>query len=126
MSEQRILPCPVPGSGESDAAATADIEAPRHIQLADAELTYFPSFYDSATSAALFDSLIAETPWRQDTLRFGGREVAVPRLQAWYGDRRYGYSGLQLAPLPWTPALTAMRERITERCGLEFNSVLIK
>lgn len=123
MSDQHTLQFSAPGF--ADAAATPDPEAPRCIQLVDAELTYFPSFYDSATSAMLLASLIAETPWRQDTLRFGGREIAVPRLQAWYGDRRYGYSGLNLAPLPWTPVLAAMRQRITERCGLEFNSVLI-
>lgn len=98
---------------------------PQHIQLADAELTYLPSFYDSATSAALFATLINETPWRQDTLRFGGKEVLVPRLQAWYGDKRYGYSGLRLAPLPWTPTLAAIRKRIADYCNIAFNSVLI-
>lgn len=69
--------------------------------------------------------LLDETAWRQDTLRFGGKEVLVPRLQAWYGERRYGYSGLKLAPLPWTPTLDAIRHRIAEHCGTLFNSVLI-
>ncbi|MDY6982166.1 MAG: alpha-ketoglutarate-dependent dioxygenase AlkB [Pseudomonadota bacterium] len=108
-----------------DHAAAAATQHAQTIQLADAELSYIPSFYDSAASAALFTTLINETPWRQDTLRFGGKEVLVPRLQAWYGDKRYGYSGLRLAPLPWTPTLAAIRERVANHCGIDFNSVLI-
>ena len=75
----------------------------------------------------MFTTLLAATPWRQDTLRFGGKAVPVPRLQAWYGDAnsRYGYSGLQLAPLPWTPLLRSLRDRLTQTLGLRFNSVLL-
>jgi alkylated DNA repair dioxygenase AlkB len=69
--------------------------------------------------------LLAETAWRQDTLKFGGKEVLVPRLQAWYGERRYAYSGLRLVPLPWTPVLDEIRRKISAICGLEFNSVLL-
>lgn len=124
MTVQHSLPLsstPAPDAGV-DATTTPD---DHRILLADAELRYIPAFYDAATSVALLATLIAETPWRQDTLRFGGKEVLVPRLQAWYGDKRYGYSGLQLAPLPWTPTLDAIRERISAYCGLAFNSVLI-
>ncbi|HEY0961173.1 MAG TPA: alpha-ketoglutarate-dependent dioxygenase AlkB [Pseudomonadales bacterium] len=108
--------------GTSDAARV--ITAQR-VQIPDAELTYIPAFFDPASSVALLAALIDETPWRQDVLRFGGKEVVVPRLQAWYGERRYGYSGLRLAPLPWTSTLASIRQRITEYCGVEFNSVLI-
>jgi alkylated DNA repair dioxygenase AlkB len=73
----------------------------------------------------LLRTLLVETPWRQDTLKFGGKEVAVPRLQAWYGDRRYAYSGLRLVPLPWTPLLDNIRRRISATFKHEFNSVLL-
>lgn len=88
-------------------------------------MRYLPGFYDAAESAALLRTLLDETPWRQDTLRFGGKDVLVPRLQAWYGDRRYGYSGLKLTPLPWTPVLDAMRRKIAAVAQLEFNYVLV-
>lgn len=95
--------------------------------LPDAELRYFPAWYSPAESIALRRQLLAETPWRQDSLRFGGKPVAIPRLQAWYGDRasRYEYSGLRLSPLPWTPLLTRLRERLERELGLQFNSVLL-
>jgi alkylated DNA repair dioxygenase AlkB len=119
---QHTLPLSIPPTISGiDAVASKRQE----ILLADAELSYIPSFYDSAASAALFTTLITETPWRQDTLRFGGKEVAIPRLQAWYGEKGYGYSGLQLTPLPWTAALAAIRQRVAEYCGIDFNSVLI-
>ena len=95
------------------------------IQLPDASLAYYRYFYDDAESSALLRTLFAETAWRQDTLRFGGKEVAVPRLQAWYGDRHYAYSGLKLTPLPWTSTLDAIRQRIGGVCTVPFNSVLM-
>lgn len=98
---------------------------PEKLSLADAELYYLPDFYDAAESAALLQRLLAETPWRQDTLNFAGKPVAVPRLQAWYGERRYGYSGLKFPPLSWTPLMDAIRRRISDATGLAFNSTLV-
>jgi alkylated DNA repair dioxygenase AlkB len=65
--------------------------------------------------------------WQQDTLKFGGKQVLVPRLQAWYGDAtsNYGYSGLHLTPLPWTPLLLAIKEKIESSFDIFFNSVLL-
>ena len=107
--------------------ATGPAAGGERFTLPDAELHYFPAWYTPPESAALRQQLLAETPWRQDSLRFAGKPVAVPRLQAWYGDRasHYGYSGLHLSPLPWTPLLAGMRERIERELGLRFNSVLL-
>jgi alkylated DNA repair dioxygenase AlkB len=50
-----------------------------------------------------------------------------PRLTAWYGDAtaRYSYSGLDLTPQPWTPALLALRTQVEQATGVTFNSVLL-
>jgi alkylated DNA repair dioxygenase AlkB len=108
----------------SGAAASGKC-APEKLNLVDADLSYIRCFYDTADSAALLQTLLVETPWRQDSLNFGGKEVTVPRLQAWYGDHRYGYSGLRLSPLPWTPLLDSIRNKIAAASGLNFNSVLL-
>lgn len=65
--------------------------------------------------------------WRQERIRVYGREHAVPRLTAWYGDRgaTYTYSGIRHEPQPWSPTLVAMRERIEAAAGARFNSVLL-
>jgi alkylated DNA repair dioxygenase AlkB len=125
MTAQHLLSFATAESPSRSDAPASIKQAAEHFRLIDAELAYLPRFYDEAACAALLQSLSAATPWRQDTLKFGGKEVAVPRLQAWYGERRYGYSGLKLVPLPWTPVLDAIRSKISTACGLSFNSVLL-
>lgn len=83
---------------------------PRHvpsIELPDAALDYRADWVDSDTADAWLQELILATPWTQPEIRLYGRQVAVPRLVAWYGDSQaaYRYSGLQHEPLAWTPLL---------------------
>lgn len=56
-----------------------------------------------------------EVPWAQRSIRLFGRDVVQPRLVAWVGDAgcSYRYSGVTLAPEPWTRTLIDLRERIT-------------
>jgi len=97
------------------------------IALRDAELHYLSAFYSRAESQQVMEQLLATVPWQQETLKFGGRQVLVPRLQAWYGEltANYGYSGLHLAPLAWTPALLAIKTKIEKSFDMSFNSVLL-
>lgn len=74
---------------------------------------------------ALMRVLRSETPWRQNHLRFGERVVPEPRLVSWHGEAAYTYSGLTLAPNPWTPTLTALRERLEEITEASYNTVLL-
>lgn len=55
-----------------------------------------------------------------------GKYVTVPRLQAWHGEAHcdYKFSGVTLAPQPWTPELLAIRDKCSEVCHVSFNSVL--
>ncbi len=80
---------------------------------------------DQANEA--FASLLAEVPFRQETIRLFGKPILQPRLTAWHGDpgAAYTYSGLSLAPTPWTPALSRLRARVEEAAGDSFNSVLV-
>ncbi len=94
----------------------------------DGSVSYLSGFIDGGEAVTLFSTLRTETPWRQEKTRMFGREVAVPRLQAWVGDpgTDYTYSGLTLSPLPWTHALAALRDRLhAARPGIRFNSVLL-
>lgn len=115
---------PSPATDRGDIWLSSDFE---RIRLRDAELSYAPAFFSSVESAHILQTLLRETPWRQDVLNFAGRTVPVPRLQAWYGDPHtaYGYSGLHLTPLPWTETLNAIRRRLETALKLNFNSVLL-
>lgn len=94
------------------------------IDLVDAELYYHRDFI--AQPQRCYQRLLEEVQWRQDTIMMYGRPVKIPRLNAWYGDADadYSYSGLQLAPLPWTPTLQSIREAVEAHLNQRFNSVL--
>jgi alkylated DNA repair dioxygenase AlkB len=69
--------------------------------------------------------LLAQTPWRAETVVVFGKRHLQPRLTAWYGEASYTYSGLRLEPLPWTPLLGELRAAVEAACGARFNSVLL-
>lgn len=97
------------------------------IVLEDAHLRYFPHFLDDAKAGDLLQQLLRETAWRQEEIYIAGIARKQARLSAWVGDANahYSYSGLQLAPSPWTPSLLQLRSAIQERCLCQFNSVLL-
>lgn len=111
---------------KSDVPASGLRHAPL-IELPDAALDYRADWVDSDTADAWLQELILATPWTQPEIRLYGRQVAVPRLVAWYGDSQaaYRYSGLQHEPLAWTPLLQGVRQRLERETGHRFNGVLL-
>lgn len=105
----------------------AHTDSCEQLSLPDAQLQYFPAFYPSALCSQFLELLLRDIPWQQDTLQIAGKAVKVPRLQSWHGDSNthYGYSGLKLAPRPWTPLLQRIREDLQRQLQLPFNSVLL-
>jgi alkylated DNA repair dioxygenase AlkB len=73
----------------------------------------------------ILQRLLAQTPWRAETVVVFGQRHLQPRLTAWYGEASYTYSGLRLEPLPWTPLLDEIRAAVEAACGARFNSVLL-
>ena len=75
----------------------------------------------------MFEQLLAEVAWQQDVVHMYGKKIAVPRLQALYGDpgTDYQYTGISLTPNAWTPLLLSLKEQIELKTKQKFNSVLI-
>lgn len=86
---------------------------------------YRKAFKDDADN--WFPSLLAETPWQQDAIHIAGQLRKIPRLQAWYGDAdaHYQYSGLSLAPQPWSPLMKTIKTQVEGLTGQVFNSALL-
>jgi alkylated DNA repair dioxygenase AlkB len=97
------------------------------LDLPDAEIVFYPDFFSTIEADRLFRELRDTMAWRQDTIKFFGKSVDVPRLTAWYGDEgtRYVYSGIENVPLPWTPALLDVKRAVESPSGVVFNSVLV-
>lgn len=97
------------------------------IAATDADIRLFDPFFDKQKACQLFTEIYNSTPWQQDSIRLYGRDIAIPRLQAWYGDSycSYSYSGIVLQPLEWTPLLLEIRQSVEQTLETTFNSVLI-
>ena len=103
--------------------------APECIRLAlfEGEVRLWPSAFRPDEAAQLFTELRQTIDWQQESILMFGRRVPVPRLVAWHGDpgTSYTYSGTLHQPLPWTPPLTRIRDRVGELSCARFNAVLL-
>lgn len=101
--------------------------APQRLSLPDADVYLLPRFIPEAEQASLWQRLQQEIAWRQEEIKLFGKSIPQPRLTAWYGDagKSYTYSGLTWQPLPWTPVLTQLREKLLSTTEISFNSVLL-
>lgn len=93
-------------------------------QILDAEVRLYRNVFTPAESDTFHRHLMATVAWREHMTRFGR---PVPRLTAFYGDtgKTYTYSGIVEIPLPWTPPLLAIKQRVEDVSGAVFNTVLL-
>ena len=76
---------------------------------------------------SLFCYLRDHLAWQQPSIQVFGKWHPIPRLQVYMGDRdsAYRYSGQHFTPEPWLAPISAMRARLTQTLGCDFNAVLI-
>ncbi len=84
---------------------------------------HHPVLEDSGCAYSVLQQGLA---WRQDRIQVHGRQVNIPRLQAWYGEPhcRYTYSGLTMQPIPMPAPLMALKSIAEQITGSFFNAVL--
>ncbi len=95
------------------------------IPVRDGELGWLAQLPLPWPNAEVLARLIRETDWRQESIVVYGKRHLQPRLSAWHGEKGYRYSGLTLAPLPFTPLLDTIRRAAEEATGHDYNSVLL-
>jgi alkylated DNA repair dioxygenase AlkB len=103
------------------------VRSSKPVSLVDGDARLIPEFLTHPQSDAYLAELMEFVDWTCHVIRIRGRQVASPRLSAWYGDpdALYSYSGLSLEPRPWLPILLELKARIEALCGAPFNSVLL-
>ncbi len=94
--------------------------------MLDAEVLYYPQFLSQYKADNLLKYFIEALKWEQSIIRLYGRDVRIPRLQAWYGDNEanYRYSNLDMQPLPWDDKLHTLKIKCEAQAKCQFNSVL--
>ncbi|HNP33621.1 MAG TPA: alpha-ketoglutarate-dependent dioxygenase AlkB [Flavobacterium sp.] len=93
----------------------------------DAEIEYYPNFFDSNRSNELFEKLKNEIPWQQDNITVFGKTHPQPRLTSLFGNegKQYSYSNIVMQPNAWNPLLMFIKNEIEEICNENFTTVLL-
>ncbi|MBB2146829.1 alpha-ketoglutarate-dependent dioxygenase AlkB [Pedobacter sp. LMG 31464] len=96
-------------------------------KITDGEYNFEPNFYNKNEADRLYNVLLQNVSWKQESMNIYGKKINLPRLTAWYGDteKYYSFSGIHLQPLPWLPELSKIKEKIQQFANAEFNSVLL-
>jgi alkylated DNA repair dioxygenase AlkB len=65
--------------------------------------------------------------WKQDSIKLYGKDIPLPRLTTWYGDKgkSYSYSGINSIPNEWNKGLLYIKQEIEKISNVKFNSVLL-
>lgn len=94
------------------------------LDIPDADFRYYPQFIGS-DSSNLFNTLITEVPWKQETVYLYGKHSLAPRQTALYGKHNYLYGGVQHMPLPENKTVNDLISKVNVFTGCDFNSVLL-
>jgi hypothetical protein len=79
-----------------------------------------PNYLSKEDADKLYRHCISSVDWRQESMSFGGKNIKLPRLTAWYGDAGYFYSGIENKPMKLTNELREALSnlKIFRRLGL--------
>ncbi|MBA4319830.1 MAG: alpha-ketoglutarate-dependent dioxygenase AlkB [Flavobacterium sp.] len=100
---------------------------PIFLNLPDAEIIYYPHFFDKKEANAIFAQLTNDIPWQQDDIRVFGKTHPQPRLTALFGNegKPYSYSNIKMQPHPWTLLLQKIKSQIESVSDTNFTTVLL-
>lgn len=95
--------------------------------LPNAEIEYYPAFFDIEKSNLLFEKLKSEIPWQQDNITVFGKTHPQPRLTALFGNegKSYSYSNIVMQPHKWNALLTHIKDEVETICNSKFTTVLL-
>ena len=61
------------------------------------------NFFNQVDSNELLKKIISDLPWESMAIKMFGKDITIPRLQCWVGDKGcdYKYSGKKLNRQDW-------------------------
>ena len=95
--------------------------------LPDADIVYYPGFFDKEQAGTLFKELSDTIPWQQDDIKIFGKVHAQPRLTALFGNdgKPYSYSNITMQPQPWNLLLQKIKFQVETVANVNFTTVLL-
>jgi alkylated DNA repair dioxygenase AlkB len=95
--------------------------------LPDAEIIYYPQFFNKNESDNFFSQLTNEIPWLQEDIKIFGKIHPQPRLTALYGNegKSYSYSSIKMQPHPWNQILQKIKSDVEDAVDENFTTVLL-
>ncbi|KJD33482.1 2OG-Fe(II) oxygenase [Tamlana nanhaiensis] len=96
------------------------------LKLKDAEVIYYPNFFTTKEANTLFEALLNEVKWQQDTIKMFGKTHLQPRLTAFFANNqnRYKYSNIIMQPEMFNANLSRIKTIIENELKIEFTSCL--
>jgi alkylated DNA repair dioxygenase AlkB len=100
---------------------------PVFLNLPDAEVIYYPNFFNKEEADSIYAELISEIPWQQDDIRLFGKTHPQPRLTALFGNegKPYSYSNIKMQPHPWNSLLQKIKSQVEHVSDTIFTTVLL-
>ena len=100
---------------------------PLTLDLPDAEIVYYPQFFDKEQADSIYTELLQKINWQQDKITVFGRTHPQPRLTALYGNegKPYSYSNITMQPHPWNSHLQKIKHYLEAKTACEFTTVLL-
>ncbi len=100
---------------------------PVRLDMPDAEVVYYPLFFNKETSDELYQELLNSINWQQDHITVFGKRHLQPRLTALYANnnRSYSYSNITMNPHPFTQELLQIKDKIEAISNTAFTTCLL-
>ena len=95
--------------------------------LPDAEIIYYPHFFDTIEANKILTTLTETIPWQQDDIKVFGKVYPQPRLTALFGNdgKPYSYSNITMQPHPWNLLLQKLKFQVETVSKGNFTTVLL-
>lgn len=84
-------------------------------------ITLTTQFLNTQEADQLYDALLTQVEWKQELINIYNKQIPLPRLTAWYGDKPYTYSNIKNPPKKWLPELITIKNKLP----YTFNGVLL-
>ncbi|WP_309640559.1 alpha-ketoglutarate-dependent dioxygenase AlkB [Flavobacterium sp.] len=100
---------------------------PIALNLPDANIVYYPAFFNREIADQLYNDLLHGIPWQQDAIKVFGKEHQQPRLTALFGNdgKPYSYSNITMQPHAWNLLLQKIKYQVETVAETQFTSVLL-